>query len=192
MADELVIKFDLDGEKGARIRRAFKKMSGEALRSSLDEFGNYKVSRTVRAFVRGGISEPGGPPGTRSGMLRASVTYEVEGSLLSVGTNLVYGAKLQEGGDIRPKTAKALTVPISPEAEGKRARDFSDTFIIPSKSGDPDTVGIIGRRAAGGTFQGLFALRKRVHIEARPWLFWDDRDASKLLGILNQRWEAAG
>jgi hypothetical protein len=39
------------------------------------------------------------------------------------------------GGPILPKTRRALTIPISPEAHGKRASDFPGSFILKTKKG---------------------------------------------------------
>ena len=160
---------------------------------AMHEFGNYKVSRLVRAFTRGRTSAPGQPPGTRSGQGRHSITYALAGRVLSVGTNLIYLGFLHFGGVIRPRKAKALTIPIAPEAEGKRARDFDNTFILKPKPGDPQSAGIIMQKIGDGPndIRPLFALRKSVRIAPRPWLKWEDRDGSRLLGILWRKGEQA-
>jgi len=187
------LRFNLDGEDGGKIRRILKRMAGAAYTAAMDEFGDYKVSRTVRSFPRtpaGVASAPGGPPAVQEGHLRASITYRLLGRVLRVGTNLVYAALLQFGGVIRPKRARALTVPIAPEARGRRARDFSDTFILRRRSDDAETVGIIMQNLGGGKVRPLFALRTSVTVEPRPFLGWDERDKRKLLGILERHWSA--
>lgn len=195
MAD--AIRFNLDGEHGRKIRRLFERMSGPALDAALHEFGSYKVSRIVRAFPRtpfGVAGSAGGPPAVQTSLLRHSITYDL-GRILRVGTNLIYGAIRQfgtailPGGVLRPKRAKALTIPISPEAYGKRARDFSNTFIL-RRADDEPGEGLIMLKLASGEAKPLFALRKSVKQEARPYLGWDERDRSKLLGILNWHFEA--
>lgn len=83
------------------------------------------------------------------------------------------GAHKQEGGDIFPKTARCLTIPVSGEAEGKRAGEFEmggrPLFTIPSKSGDPDTVGILGYAEEEGGFHPLYALRARARQQPDKW-----------------------
>lgn len=190
MPDIPTIQFDLDGAHGARIRSALRRMTAEGFEEAMHEFANTKISRMVRGFTYGRKSEPGEPPGVRSGQLRNSLTYLLLARVLTIGTNMLYAAILHFGGTIRPRNARALTIPISPEAEGHRARDFADTFIIrPRPGADPKSVGVIARRGPGGEVQPLFALRTSVTVAARPWLFWDDADGDKLLRILQQTWE---
>ena len=43
-----------------------------------------------------------------SGDLQGSITFDVDGNVLSVGTNKIYGAIHQFGGTIRPRSAKVL------------------------------------------------------------------------------------
>lgn len=93
---------------------------------------------------------------------------------VSVANYHVAGAQKQYGGPIVAKNAKALTIPIAPEAEGKRASEFEgggrNLFVIPSKSGDPDSRGVLGYSTPDGTFHGLFALRTRTRPQAPdPW-----------------------
>lgn len=75
------------------------------------------------------------------------------------------------GGEIRPKKARALTIPIDSRAKGKRAADFEsggrDLFVLRGK-GSGDTVGILGY-SEGDRFVGLFVLRTRVRQKAQPW-----------------------
>jgi len=90
---------------------------------ALDEIGASLVSSTVQRF-RQGVSPSGEPwkPSRRaereggrtlvdSGRLRDSITHEVSGNSVSVGTNVVYAAIHQLGGTIRAKNAKGLAIP---------------------------------------------------------------------------------
>lgn len=80
------------------------------------------------------------------------------------------------GGEIRPKNAKVLTVPITPEAKGKRAAEFEvggrELFTVPGRS--PDTTGILGY-SDDGEFKPLFALRTRVRQDPEPWWPTDEQ-----------------
>lgn len=98
---------------------------------------------------------------------------------------------------IRPTNAKALTVPVSDEAKGRRAGEFEqggrELFTL-DIVGDPDTVGLLGYAEEDGDFHALFVLRSKVEQPADPW-FPDgaqidaigrrelDRYADKLIGM---------
>jgi len=103
-------------------------------------------------------------------------------------------AQKQFGGEIRPRNARALTIPIADEAKGKTAGEFEaggrDLFILPA-TGNPDTVGILGYSEEDGGFHPLFVLRSKVTQKPDPWfptipeinaiglgeaLFWLDRE----------------
>ncbi len=81
----------------------------------------------------------------------------------------------QTGGTIRPRDAKALTIPLTDEAEGKRAGEFElggqELFILEPQAGDPATVGILGYNDPDDdSFHGLYLLRSRVTHPADPYL----------------------
>jgi len=100
------------------------------------------------------------------------VAHEAGPSGAAVHVNYI-GAHWQTGGDIFPKRARCLTIPISEEAKGKRAGEFEmggrPLFTIPSKSGDPDTVGILGYAEEEGGFHPLYALRARARQQPDKW-----------------------
>lgn len=93
---------------------------------------------------------------------------------VSVATDHVAAAQKQYGGMIEAKNAKALTIPVSEEAKGRRASEFEGggrkLFVLPSQSGDPSAIGVLGYDD-DGTFHGLFALRRRLKApqRAEPW-----------------------
>lgn len=47
----------------------------------------------------------------RSGLLNSSIHYTVSGTAIMVGSNLIYARIHNDGGEIRPKTKKALSFP---------------------------------------------------------------------------------
>ena len=51
------------------------------------------------------------------------------------------------GGTIKPKTAKFLTIPVAPEAYGKRAREFGDLEVIFGAGGQPVALATKGTRS---------------------------------------------
>lgn len=97
-----------------------------------------------------------------------------EGAAVLIG---IEGLHHHEGGDIFPSTAKALTIPITPEARGRRAAEFEqggrDLFVLPSHL--TDTIGVLGYAEDDGTFHALFVLRSRVHHDPDPWLVEADQ-----------------
>lgn len=77
-----------------------------------------------------------------------------------------YAAIHEFGGEITPKQAQALTVPIHPDAIGKSADFFPGIFLVK-----------INKKAFLAIKKGkreklvlLFILSKRVHIPARPFM----------------------
>jgi hypothetical protein len=85
----------------------------------------------------------------------------------------VAAAQKQYGGTIRAKNARALTIPIAPEAEGKRAAEFAmggrPLFVIASKGGNS----ILGY-SAGDQFVPLYVLKRSVTQKADPFFPTDD------------------
>jgi len=75
-------------------------------------------------------------------------------------------AHKEYGGVIKPVKAKALTIPISPKAVGKRASEFVDggrqLFV-------PKGTNVLGYMSSRGNFEGLFILVKSVDQKAEPW-----------------------
>ena len=73
------------------------------------------------------------------------------------------------GGDIVPRVAKWITIPIHPEAYGHRAREFNDLEFVPSEDGRRawlvrDTSDTVGGMA--GEF--FYLLVRRVRQKADP------------------------
>ena len=115
-----------------------------------------------------------------SGRLYRSITYKISGDKIIVGTNVKYAKIQQEGGVIKPKNKKWLTIPLTPAAKAKRAPDFSDTFAQ-FYTEDGKAYGIIFQKAEPEPI-ALYKLVKRVNIPARPFLFLDDTDKEKIAG----------
>lgn len=95
-----------------------------------------------------------------------SVDKPIRPNVVHVGTNVEYAAQVEYGGQIRAVNAMALTVPISPSAKGKLARDFPEAFIVKLKKGGA----IIARKKGKHGIEALFSLRKSVTQRAQPYL----------------------
>lgn len=105
------------GEKLRRLEKA-----GADPKSMLDEIGGSLETSTRLRFERG--EAPDGtpwPPSIRvrreggqtlvdSGRLRDSITHQVAGDTVEVGTNVIYGGIHQFGGEAGPK-ARRVTIP---------------------------------------------------------------------------------
>jgi phage gpG-like protein len=105
------------------------------------------------------------------GLLLRSVKAEVNQSqviLSAGGADVPYARIHHEGGIIRPRTAKFLAIPLTPQAKRSGPRQFQgDTFIA---------KGIIFSKDENGKITPQYALKKEVRMPARPYMFLDDHD----------------
>lgn len=106
-----------------------------------------------------------------SGFLKGQISHEVNNTdnILRVTANTEYAAIQEFGGDIRPVNAGALTIPIHPDAKGKKASDFKNLVLIQRKQGAPLLVRVIGRGKAQ-RFDIMFVLVQKATIKAQPYL----------------------
>jgi len=91
-------------------------------------------------------------------------TTRIIGALFVDLTRVPYARIHEKGGNITPKRAKKLTIPL-PGVQGF-ARDFNNTFIQKSKKGNL----LIFQKLTGQDIRPLFALVDRVRIPRRPYL----------------------
>lgn len=152
--------------------------------------------------------------------LGKSLAMRLDNYSVTVGSNLVYAAIQQLGGDVRPKR-KYLAIPVNTtlRRRGVWPRDLPDDQLkfvpnakirIGSRSwtgpalvrakaveiqttGDGAGRGTKRRRAKSKEGEVLFALVKRVRIKGRPYLVFDDAARQFLFGqILRSLRRAAG
>ena len=81
-----------------------------------------------------------------------------------------WGLRLHEyGGTIKPKKARALTIPLTAEARGRRAREFSGLgrhlFKVGGSQATGDKLGTLVWEDAAGQLHAAYALRKSAKIE---------------------------
>lgn len=148
-------------------------------RPILTDFGNRLVSAIVRRMPRGQEPEAGKPPVIRSGSsgLSGSLTFDLVGKRgLEVGTNKVYGRILHEGGVIKPRTARALAVPLNEAAARLSPREWGPGVLFFVPNPDPDTVGILFRKKGEDGVEPMYVLRGSVTIRPHPWLEVLDAD----------------
>lgn len=94
-----------------------------------------------------------------TGRLRASITFKPGTDSLKIGTSDKRARLLFKGGIVRPKRAKALTIPLDPSVK-RRAREYADTFIA---------KGVIFQKRDKKIIP-LFALKKQVEVPARRFI----------------------
>lgn len=78
-----------------------------------------------------------------------------------------WGLRLQEyGGEVKPKNARALTIPLTAEARGRRAREFSmgvhRLFAVGRREGE--RAGTLVWEDEAGMLHAAYALRRRVKV----------------------------
>lgn len=143
----------------------------------------------IQNFTSGGrprwqSTRRGGAVLQKTGRLRNSISVmtETEGggkyTFVARVQNLRYARIHQYGGIIRPQTAKSLAIPLTPEAEKKRPRDWGkDLFFVPSKSGKNPTL---CTSTKSGKVTAQYVLMRMVRIPGRPYLVVQKEDAQLL------------
>lgn len=160
------------GARIGRVAKAVKAAQTKALRLC----GVLVQGRAKQNASRGNKGEgrknpQAGPKTLRrgKGQLAASIQKAEKAQLVEVGTNVVYAAIQEKGGTIRPKSAKALAVPVHPDArKAKGPRDFDDLTMIQRSGHAPVLVRSAGKRKARTDI--MYVLLKSVTLPARPFL----------------------
>jgi len=140
----------------------------------------YAVNAIKRRIREGKVKPPtskkDGTTLVESARLLNSITYRIEGNTIIVGTNVKYAQILHEGGIIKPKSARALAIPLQPIAKVKSPREFDNTFI---------RHGIIfQKKVDDGDPIPLFKLQKSVVIPPRPFMYLESHEQEHLKEII--------
>lgn len=137
------------------------------------EFLRSEVVKSISTSSRsGGPSLPKQPPHANTGHLRQSifgeVTTESKSVTGSVGTTVIYGAALELGATIRPKTKKALTIPLTDKAGKYPAPKFPKplTLVWPKGKKHGWLVETTGKMS----IMHYLLTRGPVKLAARPYL----------------------
>lgn len=148
------------------------KRPGRALRS-MGKGWERRVKKLFQHRPPLSAAPAGQPPAMHTGDYRHSITSDVisGGAALRVGSSSIRARLLHEGsgylpgGVVRPKTAKALAIPIDEEAYGKGPREFSDLVLIKADDGDP----ILWKMGGSiGSMKPMFVLKPFVRISPHP------------------------
>lgn len=110
-------------------------------------------------------------------LARSIQVRQVSDSAVEVSSSQIGAGLKQFGGTVKPVKARALTIPVAPEAKGKTAYEFErpgrKLFVVSGKSGDAGTVGVLGyaKKTSKGAseFHPLFVLRTRARMKPDPW-----------------------
>ncbi|MGD8388165.1 MAG: hypothetical protein PVG49_13570 [Desulfobacteraceae bacterium] len=149
------------------------------LRKPFADAGERLVRKIARRLSGAVLSE-------RTARLKNSLTHQETADTLEISAGggpdeVAYAAIHHYGGTIRPKKAKALTIPFPGGPADRRvplrASDFDDTFI--AKGIIFQTTGR-SSRSGGERIEPLFILKKAVEIPARPYHYLEEADVEYL------------
>ena len=146
---------------------------GVSLESVFVAFGTL-VKREVQRNCR----EKGGRHFWRE-VADATRVASVSDSGVTVVNEHVAAAQKQYGGPISAKNAKALTIPISSLARGKRAGEFPQRLFAIKGEDGRRILGYNKGRGKKRQFVPLYALVKRVNQKPEP--FWPDEAKAREL-----------
>jgi len=155
--------------------------AGEALARGLEAAAVAGADKIREGLVRGDYDLVMQHPG--SGLAASVFGWMIDASipLAAVGVPsdapaAKYARILEEGGTIRPRTARALAVPISDEAKREESPRAMAGLVMISRrmAGKPP---LLARVLRGGRLQVHWVLLKSVTIRPRRWLSRGTQDA---------------
>lgn len=124
------------------------------------------LKRSAAGMKKSGRGRKTGQLARNVGMLVSAGedTYSVTlGTGLEAGKDVVYARIQDQGGEIRPRRAKALAIPLA----GVKGvpRNFPDLFFIKTKRGTM----LLCRRDGKGRLKPMFLLKDKVQIPPSGW-----------------------
>ena len=145
------------------------------------------ATNTVREHLFGlNLSRPNQLGGRRTNYYATaarSTHFDVFGDDVIISINQIGMGLHYYGGTVRPRTAKFLTIPVAPEAHGKRAREFNNLELVFGAGGQPIALATQGTRGVQITQNKkgqlvkknvgrhgviMFRLVKKVTVKADP------------------------
>ncbi len=163
-------------------------------REALDDLGQQWVTRTHHRFDVGGDPDrwkrkrDGSASHLRGrGDLEHSIHHRVSRKSVSIGTRHRSAAKLQEGGVIRPRRRRFLSIPLKDQRQyqagaGAIFRRYPGRVF----SYFPDPSHGVVMRTYGGSRKAepIFALVRKVELPARPFLLATREDRAAFVTTL--------
>lgn len=148
----------------------------EMIRKNIRTEGRGEWDKSKLAQARGGQTL------RQTGRLYNSFDYNIEdGNRLDVGTNLMYARMMREGGEIRPRNAKFLTIPVHKLSYRKRASDFAGRTRVELY---PSGKGMIFLKRERAEDIPLFALVKKVTIPGWDYMKIYQEDIDRISKIV--------
>ena len=178
-------KEDIQGIKG--LNEAINKMASRTsdMTVPFKNINQLMIGSTRKNFAVGGrpkkwpvsirVKKQGGKTLRKTSKLMNSIHGIPEKDKLTILTNDRSAKIHQFGGEVKAKNVKFLTIPLVPEASGKRAREFSNTFFHKDDSGNM----FIMQQTGEETVRALYLLRKSVRIPKRTFLLFQDEDIQR-------------
>lgn len=154
------------------LRDFIKGLSGEQM-NDLNDAGGRSAVNSAKEFHRefdaaggwrGQRNSGSGPSDFGANIVKGWFFKSADSDGATIANNADhYGFKIR-GGTIRPKRVRFLTIPLIPEAKGRRARDFELAF---GKLFRPRGKDVLMQRTPDGQARSVYALRDQV--TQRPW-----------------------
>lgn len=159
------VAITISGDALPYLKRVKAAMESPRLRKVMAAQGAKTVRQNFRKLDRQ-RHRAGVPQHYYAGAARAT-TWEVTGSDAFINIDKVGIALRYFGGTVRPRKAKFLTIPVADEAQGRRAREFSNTSIIVNKR--------TGKGVIKSGDRVLFALTKEATSNPDPTVLPEDK-----------------
>lgn len=145
------------------------------------------LTRAIRREARGGTLKGGRGKLAQSWKefpVRIRGGNQVEGGSAS---DSPYADIQDRGGDIRPKTAGALTIPLTDEARRRRAGDYVDLFIYRSPLGKAFLARQLKRSGGRSTLELVYMLTKLVTLKGTGYITKAEKNAApEILDLMDQ------
>jgi hypothetical protein len=153
-----------------RFLRSLDKRFGTQMASTIPlgmaEFVAGEIRRQVRAWTsKTGSRKTGALARSFKPVILKRFTQTGEGIDIGILSDLPYAWIHEVGGVIKPRLAKALTIPITPMARRRAAKDWSNLKLIHH----PPALPILAT-VRGGKIKPQYILKNRVYITPKRYL----------------------
>jgi phage gpG-like protein len=171
------IKVNVEAQVGEDLREFVSTLTGEGLAEINAVAGRYATNAAAEFHRK--FSASGGWKGNRymqgstgrSGEFGENVAQgwkfiesDAEGAV--IGNNADYYGFKVRGGTIRPKRVSFLTIPLIPDAKGRRAADYE--IYAGVRLFRPKGKNVLMEKTEGGGVRGVYALMKSVTMQPMP------------------------
>ena len=195
----LVVSFEQSGDLDMHRRHA--ERWGD-LRPWLEQVGNLLLSSML-----GRLTErlKMGDDVIRTGRLTASLDPNVPGTdqirdlsaaTVEVGSNVPYAAQVNFGGPIRPKTGRALAIPLTDalKRSGRWPRQFGPDELVFVESKKPGVIGLLYEKTGTGRLKkrAAFLLTGGVQQKGKHFAVIDEDDKRNIFKLLDEHLSTEG